>query len=167
MDEAKRKANDVQRFHSGYRVDAASGCWEWQTNIQSNGYGHAKFDGKARLVHRVSYEMHKGPIPHGAYVLHSCDNRRCVNPLHLFLGTAMDNRLDMQAKRRHAHGARVNTAKLSEAQVLEIYALSDAGIGSRLIAKRYGISTSMAWNIKSGKSWTHLFEARYGRNEAM
>jgi len=167
MDEAKRKANDVQRFHSGYRVDAASDCWEWQTNIQSNGYGHAKFGGKARLVHRVSYEMHKGIIPDGVYVLHSCDNRKCVNPLHLFLGTAMDNRLDMQAKRRHAHGERVRTAKLTASQVLEIYALSDAGKGSPLIAKRYGISISMAWNIKTGKSWRHLFEARYGSSKAV
>jgi hypothetical protein len=162
MDDAKRRARDVQRFHAGYVVNEQTECWEWQRNIQSNGYGHMKHSGKARSVHRVSYEMHKGEIPDGAYVLHRCDNKCCVNPRHLFLGTALDNRLDMQSKRRHAHGERVNTAKLTEAQVLEIYALSDNGMGSPRIAKRVGISVSMAWNIKTGKSWSHLFTARYG-----
>lgn len=167
MDDAKRVAKDVQRFHAGYVVNELTGCWEWQRNIQANGYGHMKHSGKARGVHRVSYEMHKGEIPLGAYVLHRCDIRCCVNPLHLFVGTALDNRIDMQSKMRHAHGERINTAKLTELQVIEIYALSDSGMGSPTIAKKYGISTTMAWNIKTGKSWTHLFYARYGTNDTV
>lgn len=166
MDEAKRVARDVQRFHAGYVVNESTGCWEWQSNIQANGYGHMKHSGTARGVHRVSYEMHKGEIPKGAYVLHRCDNRCCVNPLHLFVGTALDNRIDMQGKKRHVHGERVNTAKLTELQVIEIYALSDGGMGSPSIGKKYGISTTMAWNIKTGRSWSHLFNARYGTNDA-
>ena len=167
MDDTKRVERDVQRFHSGYVVNDTTGCWEWQRNIQANGYGHMKHSGKARLAHRVSYEMHSGEIPDGAYVLHRCDNRICVNPQHLFLGTAMDNRRDMQAKRRRVHGERVNTAKLTEAQIFEIYALSDSGMGSPRIAKKYGISTAMAWNIKVGKSWVHLFSTRYGSNASV
>lgn len=163
MDDTKRAARDVERFNNGYIVNEQTGCWEWQKNIQINGYGHMKHSGKARSAHRVSYEMHNGEIPKGFYVLHKCDNRCCVNPQHLFVGTASDNRKDMQSKGRHAHGERVNTAKMTEAQIIEIYALSDGGLGSPRIAKKYGISTTMAWNIKTGKSWSHLFNARYGK----
>ena len=167
MNEAKRSARDVQRFNAGYVVDEQTGCWEWQKNIQSNGYGHMKHSGKARSVHRVSYEMHKGNIPEGVYVLHRCDNRCCVNPLHLFLGTALDNALDMKGKRRHSHGEKSTSSKLTEKQVLEIYALSESGIGSIRIARKYDISVSMAWNIKTGRSWVHLYNTRYGINEAV
>ena len=167
MNDAKKKVRDVKRFHSGYVVNEITDCWEWQHNIQKNGYGHFKHNGKSRLVHREAYKMHKGEIPDGVYVLHQCDNRCCVNPRHLFLGTALDNRLDMQSKGRHAYGERVNTAKLTEAQVFEIYALSENGVGSPRIAKRFGISQSMAWNIKTGRSWSHLFRARYGNNNSV
>ena len=158
----KKRSDLVVRFHAGYVVNEVTGCWEWQKNIQANGYGHIKEGGKAKLVHRVSFALHKGPIPEGAYVLHQCDNRCCVSPLHLFVGTALDNRIDMQSKMRHAHGERVNTAKLTEKEVLEIYAMSDSGVGSRRIGAKYGVSTTMAWNIKTGRAWSHLFKARYG-----
>lgn len=165
MNDAKRSANDVMRFHAGYKVNEQTGCWEWQKNIQQNGYGHIKMSGKAQGAHRVSYELHKGSITNGAYVLHTCDVRCCVNPTHLFLGSAMDNSIDKKGKKRHAHGERVNTSKLTELQVLEMYPLFESGIGSPTVAKKYGIATSMAWNIKTGKSWAHLYFARYGRNE--
>jgi hypothetical protein len=167
MEDTKRSANDVKRFHAGYVVNEVTGCWEWQKNIQQNGYGHMKHSGKAKGVHRISYEMHKGKIPEGAYVLHVCDVRCCVNPKHLFLGTAMDNALDKKGKNRHAHGTMVNTSKLTELQVLEMYALFDSGVGSPTVGRKYGIATSMAWNIKTGKSWAHLYIARYGSNASV
>ena len=61
----KKRSDLVVRFHAGYVVNEVTGCWEWQKNIQANGYGHIKEGGKAKLVHRVSFALHKGPIPEG------------------------------------------------------------------------------------------------------
>lgn len=93
------------------RVD--SGCWEWTGGVfKDSGYG--KFnggkgdDGKwvTAYAHRASHELHIGPIPAGLSVLHRCDNRLCVNPDHLFLGTQRDNIHDMLAKGRGRPGGR-------------------------------------------------------------
>lgn len=85
-------------------VRQSVGCWEWQGTRQNQGYGliTERADGKmvARTTHRVSWELHYGSIPKGLMVLHRCDNRKCVRPDHLYLGTASDNAHDMWATRR-------------------------------------------------------------------
>lgn len=92
------------RFVKSYRV-AASGCWIWTKGYAGgrNGrYGMLRLpDGSAITAHRLSYALHKGPIPAGMYVCHSCDNPACCNPAHLWLGTNSDNQLDAVAKGRH------------------------------------------------------------------
>lgn len=83
------------------KVEKGPGCWEWQGPKNGpKGYGLIEIDGKKVLAHRWSYEHHKGPIEHGLYVCHECDNPKCVNPSHLWLGTARDNIQDAITKGR-------------------------------------------------------------------
>lgn len=87
------------------KVSKSDGCWEWTAGLRHGGYGsfYVAIDGLGRNVaaHRYSYEMHHGPIPEGAEIMHSCDNPRCVNPAHLSAGTHAQNMQDMGAKRRN------------------------------------------------------------------
>lgn len=86
------------RFWS--KVDKGPGCWTWTGATQNYGYGAVTIHGLTRRAHRVSWELAHGPIPDGLHVCHRCDNPPCVNPDHLFLGTAQDNVDDKDAKGR-------------------------------------------------------------------
>ena len=86
------------------RVDKSGDCWPWIGSRQVNGYGHVRSQNRSLYAHRVAWTLANGPIPPGLWVLHRCDNPPCVNPSHLFLGTARDNTLDSIAKGRWAIG---------------------------------------------------------------
>ena len=98
-----------ERFDSRYEIVEPGGCWVWMGHISDNGYGHGyghiRVNGRMKLAHRVSWELHVGKIPvgtghHGTCVLHRCDNASCVRPDHLFLGSQADNMQDMMNKGR-------------------------------------------------------------------
>ena len=120
-----------------------NGCWEWQKAINRSGYGIVKFKGSGFGVHRVSFGVFKHAIPEGLNVCHSCDNRKCCNPDHLFLGTQLENIRDKIDKGRQY-------TKLSLDEVLSIRHDTRT---QKVIAKEYGVSQMTISRIKHDKSW--------------
>ena len=109
-----------ERFEARYEIDQESGCWLWTGTCNPAGYGTIGKDRRERLAHRVSWELHRGPIPDGLSVCHHCDVPRSVNPDHLFVGTDADNMADKTRKMRQHWGEKKPTSKLTEGQVRAI-----------------------------------------------
>ena len=131
-------------------------CWVWLGHIAGKGYGYISWNGTSISTHRVSWQLHFGPIPAGLWVLHHCDNPRCIRPTHLFLGTPLMNVLDMDAKGRRVigflAGAKNPNAKLGETDVAEIRSL-EGMLSKKAIARRFGISDIQVANIINRRSW--------------
>lgn len=143
-----------ERFWAKVNKDGPDGCWLWTGAILKSGYGSIG-DGPHRTdtTHRVSWRLHFGDIPRGLYVLHHCDNKPCIRPEHLFLGTHADNMRDMARKNRSGKNV------LTPAQVREIRAACDAGEVQRVVARRYGVSFSTVHLIFRRKIWRQVEES--------
>jgi hypothetical protein len=135
-------------------------CWEWIGPKRPNGYGQIQEGGVGSRnisAHRLSYEMHKGPIPDGLVVMHSCDNPSCVNPDHLSVGTYRENTADMIAKGRKRTVAPLGTsngkAKLND-ELVRYIRQSEKNAAS--IARELNLSGNCIRGVKSGRTWSHV-----------
>ena len=142
------------------KVEKSDACWQWTGALDSKGYGHfRRFLGQVS-AHRASWVIHFGLVPDGMFVCHHCDNRQCVRPDHLFLGTAKDNALDMTEKGRHARqaarGERSAKAVLTEQLVRQIRAERSAGAKLRVLSQRYGVSIHAIHDVVTRTTWKHV-----------
>lgn len=154
---------EQERFWERVRRGTPQECWPWTGGVSGKGYGSfqsgSKRNGTAKKIdaHRFSYLLHKGEIPKGLNVCHTCDNPPCVNPDHLFLGTTRENALDMTRKDRWACGVRggemAHSSKLTLAQVEEIKRRYAAGEKQVALASVYGVRQTTISRIVRGDSW--------------
>lgn len=177
----------VLRFWS--KIDCSGGpdaCWPWITSVFDSGYGQFKVGQRNLRAHRVAWEMSCGEVPDGLFVLHRCDNRRCCNPAHLWIGTHKENMADMQCKGRAAtgerNGARLHPdrlvrgdahparyvsgwsqgernggARLTVQQVQYIRDRYDAGgVTMKALGDEHGVSTQSIYRIVRRKGWRHV-----------
>ena len=172
----------AKRFWSKVDIRSKDECWEWQgSNIR--GYGQFSLSHfKTVKAHRFSYELKYGKIPDGMLVCHHCDNPKCVNPNHLFLGTSADNTKDRDTKGRQAkgdtHGAKLHPEKfqflhakgaprgsknarthLTEDDVIQIKKLLKTKMSQAEIGKKFGVTRFVIWKIKVGLAWSHIEES--------
>jgi hypothetical protein len=137
-------------------------CWPWTAGCFNDGYGQVRVYGRPTRAHRLAWELYRGVIPDGLMVCHTCDNHRCVNPRHLFLGTAQDNMDDMKRKgrdrRRYMDGGGKHHTKLTAADVVEIRKLHRSGIPAFRIAELFGVGAIHVRDIVAGRRWSCVKE---------
>jgi hypothetical protein len=156
-----RRRAAATRFWEYVNQDTGTNCWHWQSTLNKRGYGRIRNRAVNLMAHRFSWELHNGPIPDGLFVCHSCDNPRCVNPAHLWLGTRQDNMDDMMTKGRGSNppvrrGDANNNATLTERDVRDIRARVANGETYTAIATTYSIHRSTAADIAKRKTWAHV-----------
>lgn len=132
-------------------------CWNWNAGCYINGYGQIRDGAHKRLAHRVSYELHYGEVPAHLCVLHSCDNKKCVNPYHLFCGTHQENMDDKVNKERQPRGESHGMHKLTADQVREIRDRFCKGecVKARL-GEEFGVSSVLIRLIVNRQIWRHI-----------
>jgi len=157
----------INLFWQKVRKAGPDECWEWTACIGFGGYGKVSVGNRrTEAAHRVAYFLANGDIPDDKpCILHRCDNRKCVNPSHLFAGTKRENTHDMYAKGRACQqtgtwtpqrGSTNTNAKLDESKVLAIRAKLAEGIDAYTIAAEYGVSPGLIYHIKHRRNWTHV-----------
>lgn len=138
------------RFYDRCIPVPESGCWLWTHGCFRGGYGAIRVAGKQLKAHRLSWEMHVGPIPQGLLVCHKCDTPSCVNPSHLFLGTDAENSADCMNKNRQLFGERNSHARITLETAKSI---RNASWSLRQIAELHECSQFTVWAIRTGRAW--------------
>lgn len=129
-------------------------CWEWQGSPTVHGYGRIRAGGRERSAHAVALEIATGEKqPDGMDTCHTCDNRTCVNPAHLYWGTRAQNMADAVARKRTPWGERHGMAKLTVVQVVEIRHYRANGATVPDLAQKYGVSVRVVYDIVAGRQW--------------
>lgn len=151
----------IDELYSKTLVVPMCSCHLYIGSTFVSGYGRVKIGGQTYRAHRVSYELHKGPIPNGMFVCHHCDVPSCINPDHLFLGTPRDNMMDMIRKGRNGKlitekGEDHHNAKLKNADIPVIRELHKSGMTQVAIGKIYGVSNKVIHKIVSGEKWKSI-----------
>ena len=145
------------RFEAKFIPEPNSGCWLWMGSCRPNGYGKIRIEAhpnrSQESAHRASWRIYRGPIPGGKFVLHSCDNKACVNPDHLYLGDHAINMADAAHRYRHARGSAQHLAKLAESDIAKIRADTRP---QEQIAADYSVSQHTISQIKLKKTWRHV-----------
>jgi hypothetical protein len=133
-----------------------SGCWEWQAGL-SNGYGSMRVRvGKAYYTHRIAYAIYNQTDPADLCVRHRCDNRVCVNPFHLLIGTRADNNQDAVERNRYAKGEDRPSSKLTNEQVLDIRLQRSLGVSCTWLANKYCVARSTIYRTQHKQRWRHI-----------
>jgi hypothetical protein len=144
----------------GVKVDRSGDCHVWIGSITRGGYGRIAMarGGVYAHAHRVAWEMTNGPISDGLSVLHKCDNRPCVNPDHLFLGTQADNMADMVSKLRNRRGEAAPHAKLTDEDVRRIrnHLVEFPGLSQEQIGQMFGMAQSSIGRVIRREAWEHM-----------
>lgn len=155
-------SNSEERFWSKVDIRSADECWEWQGGLTASGYGNFSVGGKNNPeyrqwpAHRYSWFITNGELPDSVVVCHRCDNRRCVNPNHLFLGKQAANMRDKVSKGRQAKGSSHGASKVSEADIQVMVETYNGGKSQYNIAEMFGISQATVSHILRRELWRHV-----------
>ena len=132
-------------------IKTSEGCSFWEGAVSTGGYGVLSFNGCYYLAHKLSYILTKGDVEEGKFVCHKCDNKTCINPNHLYLGSPKDNSIDIVKR------GKIGTSKLKHDDVVNILIENKSGVNGVELSRRYNISSSSVYMILKGLHYPHIF----------